>query len=91
MPAGNRQQSERYLAFREATPGRYRATFSIVDAEPAGCSRSGKTTICPTPPPSRTPDGRFELCRGDRTISKEFVLPARGRTDVVVRVSGDQR
>jgi hypothetical protein len=85
FPAARTSQTERKLAFRDAPPGRYRATFRIVSNFPPGCSRSGSAIVCSPLPAGRTPDGRFELCSGDRTTTVEFVLPAHGQAEVVVR------
>ncbi len=84
FPAARTSQTERRLAFRDAPPGRYRATFRLVGNLPQGCSRSGDSIICSPLPAQRPPDGRFDLCPGDRTTSVEFVLPARGQAEVVV-------
>jgi hypothetical protein len=88
FPAARAAQTERKLAFRDAPPGRYRATFRIVSNLPPGCSRSGDSMVCSPLPAGRTPDGRFELCPGDRTAAVEFVLPAQGQAEVVVRPEG---
>jgi hypothetical protein len=85
FPAARTSQTERKLAFRDAPPGRYRATFRIVSNLPPGCSRSGDSIVCSPLPAGRTPDGRFDLCPGDRTTAVEFVLPAHGQAEVVVR------
>ena len=85
FPAARTSQTERKLAFRDAPPGRYRATFRMVSNLPPGCSRSGDSIVCSPLPAGRKPDGRFDLCPGDRTTTVEFVLPAHGQAEVVVR------
>jgi hypothetical protein len=78
-------------------PGRYRATFTVIDPLPISCAAEAGMATCGVPPVpgAPSPEPPMQLCPGSRTFSVDFELPAipdldsaAGDVDVMVEDSG---
>jgi hypothetical protein len=84
-PGAGFQLSARAAA-QPVAPGRYRATFGLFDALPAGCNSGGDgTASCSRVGPPMPPfGGPWMRCEAQRTVSVEFELPMTGEVTVDV-------